>query len=131
MKLAVFSVFVVICPYLFNNLSNPLHVFLIQAFIMLFGCYINPAFPIFYKQLPIFKRFTYSSLSFALSRAGMYVIISFGIIYILEYIGQWGLLIILVPSTIAFGFGVNYFNKLENDTVDYYQKAFDAHPEKM
>lgn len=75
-KLSVFVIFVVTCPYLFYKATSSTHIFLIQSFIMLFGCFINPAFPIFYKHLPILKRFTYVSFSFALSRAVMYVITS-------------------------------------------------------
>ncbi|BBJ31328.1 hypothetical protein RAS_04370 [Rickettsia asiatica] len=46
-KLSVFAIFIIACPYLFYNATNPTYIFLIQLFIMLFGCFINPAFSIF------------------------------------------------------------------------------------
>ncbi|WP_341789724.1 MFS transporter [Rickettsia endosymbiont of Polydrusus tereticollis] len=129
-KFVIFSIFVVACPYLFYNISTPLHVFLIQSFIMLFGCFINPAFPIFYKHLPILRRFTYVSFSFAVSRASMYVITSFGIIYLIEYFSHWGLLIILLPVTIGFWFGLYHFEKLEKAAGSYPQRLFDVYQVK-
>jgi MFS family permease len=129
-KLSVFVIFVIVCPYLFYKSTNPTHIFLIQSFIMLFGCFINPAFPIFYKHLPILKRFTYVSFSFAVSRAVMYVITSFSIIYLIEYFGYWGLLFILIPVTIGFGYGVNFFQKLEQEVGNYPEKLFEVHPKE-
>jgi len=41
---------------------------------------------------------------------------SFGLIYLTKAFGYYGLLVILIPITIGFGFGLNYFYKLERET---------------
>ncbi len=118
----VFFIFVLICPYLLNNLRTPLDVFLIQAFVVLFRPDLEPAVPIFFKHFPVFKRFTYASLAHALSRAIMYIITSFGLVYLTEIWGYWGLLIIMIPASLAYGFGILYFEKLEMEVGNYPQK---------
>ena len=122
-KLLIFIPFVLVCPYLFANVGTPLQVLLIQSFIMSFGCFISPAFPILYKHLPIFQRFTYASLSFALSRALIYTVISFGLVYLTEYCDHWGLLMIMIPIIIGYTFGLSYFTKLEKEQGNYPQKG--------
>jgi MFS family permease len=112
-KLIIFMPFILLCPYLFDHLRTSFDLLLIQSFIMLFGFFMSPAFPIFYRQLPVFRRFTYASLSFALSRALIYTITSFGLIYLVKYFGNLGLLILLIPISIGFAFGVNHFEKLD------------------
>ena len=44
----------------------------IQIFTVAFGFMGLPAMPAFYRHLPIFKRFTYASFMYALSRAVIY-----------------------------------------------------------
>lgn len=121
-KLIIFSVFIVLCPYWLNNLHLPFDLLLIQSFVVLFWNDIGPAAPICYKSFPVFKRFTCASLTFALSRALMYVIISFGLIYLTKYFGHYGLLIIMIPTSIGFAYGLFHFEKLEKQAGNYPQK---------
>ena len=83
-KLVIFSIGILICPYLLESTHSPIHVFVIQSFIVLFAVDTVPAVSIFFKHFPVFKRFTYSSLIYAVSRAMMYIITSFGIIYLVR-----------------------------------------------
>lgn len=112
-KLIVFSIFTLICPFLLNNVSTSLHIFLIQSFVMLFFLSANPAMPIFLKYFPVFKRFRSASIVFALSTTFMNITISFGLIYLTEIFGHFGLQIILFPIIIGFAIGLYYFEKLE------------------
>ncbi|WP_375332746.1 MFS transporter [Candidatus Tisiphia endosymbiont of Psammoecus bipunctatus] len=121
--LLIFCLFALACPYLLNNLNSSFDVFLIQLFVMLF----IPTGPdiglsIFYKHFPVFKRFSCASLTFAISRALMYVVPSFSIIYLTEYWHHWGIMIILLPICIGFAFGLFHFEKLEKKTGNYPQK---------
>jgi hypothetical protein len=43
----------------------------------------------------------------------MYVITSFGLIYLTSWFGNWGVWVVLIPSTLGFIIGVRYFEKLE------------------
>jgi len=112
-KLLMFFLFILVCPFLLNNITIPFHLLLIQIFIVSFADVVLPAAPIFLKHLPILKRFTYSGIIYALSRALMYLITSFGIIFLTKYFGSYGFLIIIIPIIIGCYLGVNYFEKLE------------------
>ena len=81
-----------------------------------------PALPIFLRHIPVFKRFTYASFLHALSRALVSVIISFGLTYLIEYLGYWGLLVIMVPMLVGYSYGINHFRKLDIATGRYAQE---------
>jgi hypothetical protein len=49
----------------------------------------------------------------------MYIITSFGLVYLVEYCGYIGLLIIMVPVIIAYTFGITHFHKLEKGDYNY------------
>ena len=120
--LIIYSIVILFCPYWLNNLNFPFELFFIQIVIILFKYCHTSAAPIFYKSFPVFKRFTCVSVIFSVSRALMYVITSFGFIYIIDYFGNWGILIIMIPTIIAFAYGLLHFEKLEKDSRSYPQK---------
>ncbi|AFB20979.1 MFS transporter [Rickettsia canadensis] len=120
--LAIFSLFILIFPYLLNNLHTPRELLIIQSIMVIIGLGDAPAVPIFFKHFPIFKRFTYSSFLYALSRALIYVVTSFGIIYLVSYFGHWGILVISIPLSISYGFGILHFEKLEKNRENYLKK---------
>lgn len=121
-RLVIFWIFILVCPYLLNNVETSFDMLLIQSFIMFFVIDNTPASSIFLIYFPIFKRFTYATVLYALSRALMYVITSFGLVYLTEYCGNWGLLIIVIPILIGYTFGILYFEKLEIEAGNYPQK---------
>ncbi|WP_425363777.1 MFS transporter [Candidatus Tisiphia endosymbiont of Hybos culiciformis] len=117
--LILFSIFMLFCPYWFNNIHSPLELLLIQSFILLFWQCDAPATPIFYKSFPVFKRFTCASMTFTVSRALMYAITAFGFAYITEHFGHWGLWIIMVPTIVGFAYGFFHFEKLAKELGGY------------
>ncbi|WP_375330427.1 MFS transporter [Candidatus Tisiphia endosymbiont of Nemotelus uliginosus] len=119
MKIILFisSIFIIFCPYLLNNINAPYQLFLIQFVILLLECF-SPILPICYKCFPVFKRFTCVSIAFAASRALIYVITSFGFIYITDYFAHWSLLIIMIPIIIGFTYGLCHFEKLAKECDD-------------
>ncbi len=122
--LIIFSIFVIFCPYLLNNINYPYQLFLIQFFIVLFGKCINPAIPICLKSFPVLKRFTCASIIFAVSRALMYVISAFGFVYLIEYFGNWGIWFIMIPTIIGFAYGLSHFENLAKpDEIIYSKKC--------
>ena len=113
-------------PCILNNVKTSFHLLLIQSFIALFGNCAIPVTPIFYKHFPIFKRFTYSSLIYALSHSFMYIITSFGLIYLTDYLGTYGLLVIMIPMTVGYFIGLNHFENLEKQAGNYpHKNSFD------
>ena len=74
-----------------------------------------PATPILCKAFPIFQRFSVFCIIFAISRALIYVISSFGVIYLIKYFGNWGLLFLFVPVLVGYGWGLSEFIKKYNE----------------
>jgi hypothetical protein len=119
-KVWIFCPFALITPYLLNHINDPLQLFFIQSFFVLFVLSTNPATPVFYTHIPVFKRFTCGSLIYAISRAVMHVITAFGLVYLTEYFGHWGIIILIIPMSIGFAFGVYHFKRLEIEAGNYY-----------
>ena len=118
-KLLIFSIGILLCPYVLSNTNSEIYLFLVQAFVVLFAVDTVPAVAIFFKHFPVFKRFTYSSLIYAISRALMYVVTSFGIIYLTKYFSHYGLLFIMIPISIGCAFGISHFEHLEKQVGAY------------
>ena len=123
-KLMIFSVLILFSPYFLSKIASPFHLLLLQSFIVLFALDTVPAVSIFFKHFPVFKRFTYGSLIYATSRAFMYIITSFGMIYLTESFGTYGILIVITPLNIACFVGLHHFENLEKKVENYPQKAY-------
>lgn len=97
----------------FLIMKSPLQLFLIQALILILTLGAIPAAAIFIYHLPIYRRFTFASFLYALSRAVMYIITSFGLVYLGSYFGSFGLWFITLPITFAYLYGAYHFEGLE------------------
>lgn len=113
-KLLIFLGFNAFLPHLLYNANTPDQILFIQCFIVVFGFMGLPAMPVFYKHIPILRRFTYATFMYALSRAFIYVVTSFGLVYCSNYFGHWGLLIIIIPTAACFTYGLHCFETLDN-----------------
>jgi MHS family proline/betaine transporter-like MFS transporter len=107
--------FVLLSPILLNYVTTGSELMLIQILLSLALLVEFPATPIFYKYFPVFQRFTTTCFSYATSRALMYIISSFGVIYLIKYFGNLGLLFLLVPVVIGYGVGLFYFVRTEEE----------------
>ena len=122
-RIIIFSIFVIFIPYLLFNITTVKELLLIQIFICVFKPSTTPSAAIFFANFPVFKRFTYASFIYALSRALMYTITSFGLLYLTKTFDHWGLLIIFIPAVIGFSFGISHFQQLEKAAGMYPQKT--------
>jgi MHS family proline/betaine transporter-like MFS transporter len=93
-------------------LDSPIKIMCIQIYILIFAPTSFPAAAIFFMHFPIKKRFTYTSLMNSLSRALIYPLTAFGLIYIINTWGYLGLSVMLFISCMFFGLGLRYFEKL-------------------
>ncbi len=116
-KLIIFACFIFILPFIFQYSTSPAGIMLAQLGISCFGVSVLPAGPIFYSHFPVFKRFTYTGFAYALSRAIMHLTTSFGFIFLFEYLGHYGILVIMIPILIGFSFGLNHFEKLDKQNI--------------
>jgi MFS family permease len=105
-----------IFSFLLNSIT-PTYLLLFQLFIAIFAPTTFPAAAVLVKYFPIFKRFTSASLIYALSRAGMYIITSFGLNYLVEYFDYVGILIVVIPVLIGYYWGLHHFQKLEEGVL--------------
>ena len=120
----VFFLVILSSPFLLELVSTPSQLLFFPAFFVLFIPDGFPAAPILYKHFPVLKRFTYSSLLFAISRAVMTVVASFGLVYLLvEHFGYWGIPILIIPFIIGYRWGVLHFEQLELSAGNSLQKA--------
>ncbi|WP_341758571.1 MFS transporter [Candidatus Tisiphia endosymbiont of Ditula angustiorana] len=115
----IFTIGMLCSPLLLSNIKTPFHLLLIQLFFIMFGLSESPAMPIFFKHFPVLRRFTCSSFSFALSRAFMYVIVSFGLSYLIQLFGNYGLLVIMIPNCLGYRWGLSHFERLEKNDGNY------------
>ncbi len=112
--------FVCIFPFLLSNSPTASTIFFIQVIGAMIGLGGVPGVAVLVAHFPVFKRFTYISFMYAVSRSLMAVVTSFGLVYLTDYLGYWGLYLILLPVTLSFLWGVTQYEKLENLT----QKSF-------
>ena len=93
--------------------------FIFEGVITFFLLSYSSAMPICYKHFPVFKRFTYASMLYAVSRAFIYLITSFGLAYLTEYVGNWGMLAIILPVVAGFIYAIFHFERLEVAVGNY------------
>ncbi|MCE3230613.1 MAG: transporter [Alphaproteobacteria bacterium] len=107
-------------PFLIINSTNPAQLFLIQTFILIFALHDIPSCAVLISHFPLYRRFTFASVLWSLSRALMFAVPSFGLIYLGSYFGHFGLWVIALPTTFAFLYGVSHFKGLERKRNLYY-----------
>lgn len=128
-KVFLFLPFIFSLPYFLSSYSTtPFFLFLIQSFCAIFGPMMHPAPAVFLIHFPIFKRFTAVSFIYALSRSLVYVVTSFGLVYLGTWLGTWGICFILLFTTIGFLWGVLHFEKLERNFETPSQKLSSKEP---
>ncbi|MBL9029321.1 MAG: MFS transporter [Caedimonas sp.] len=116
----IISCIVLILPFMLDRVTSPTELFYLQALCIFFSLNAIPAVPILLVYLPVFKRFTCDTVIYASSRALVYFITSFGLVYLTESFGHFGLWFIMIPMCIAHIWGVQYFDKLEREQNDYH-----------
>ncbi|MBS0184846.1 MAG: MFS transporter [Proteobacteria bacterium] len=113
-KGALFLPFLVLFPFVTNDLNSSFIMLLMQCISVSLTLTPIPATAVFMQHMPVFRRFTYASLIYALSRALMAVLTSFGLVFLTDILGQWGIYFIMIPVTIGFLWGVSHFEELEH-----------------
>jgi len=108
----IFLVAMPICFYLLSKVSTTTELFRLQILFVTTSVCLDPAAAVFYKHFPILKRFRYSSFMHAISKILVYVITSFGLVY-LTNLSYYGALVIMIPLGVMFIISINHFEKLE------------------
>lgn len=103
----------ILMPISIGVINGSIQLFLIQALILILPLDSMPAQAVFVYHFPIYRRFTFASFLYALSRTLTYIITSFGLVYLGNSFGSFGLLFITLPVTFAYLYGVLHFEGLE------------------
>jgi len=103
----------ILIPISIGVINSSVQLFLIQALILFLPLDSMPAQAVFVYHFPIYRRFTFASFLYALSRTLTYIITSFGLVYLGSYFGPLGLWFITLPITLAYLYGVLHFESLE------------------
>jgi MHS family proline/betaine transporter-like MFS transporter len=107
-------ILMVALPFLVTNLTSVAQLFAIQALLLIVPFNDMPSVAVFLRNFPLYRRFTFASLLWSLSRALMFVITSFGLIYLGGCFGHYGLWLIILPTGFGFLYGINHFTELEH-----------------
>ena len=103
----------IMLPFLIMTVTSPIQLFLVQSLLIIFKLENSPCVPVFYAHFPIYCRFMSATVLFALSRALMYTITSFGLIYLVRYFGSFGIWVIALPIGIADLGSLSHYKNLE------------------
>jgi len=109
----VFLLLVVLLPFILSFSTHSFHLFLLQSLLLVAAVGAHPADSVFLTHFPVLKRFTAASFIYAVSRALIYVVTSFGLVYLTKWFGCYGVWAIALPITLSFLWGLSHFEKLE------------------
>ncbi len=118
-KLFLASIIFIFTPYILNNATTGNSILLLQLCIIFFTPDSKPAAGVFFNHFPVFKRFTYSSFLYAMSRALNYFVISFALVYLSKYFGNYGILILMCVTVGLCYYRIRRFIYLEKKIGNY------------
>ena len=104
---------VLLLPLLLTRCRFGYEIFILQVLLVIAGGGSIPADAIFIKSIKIEKRFTLLTLKYALSRVVTHVTSAFGLIYLMEWFGYWGVWGVALPIAGAYIAAVRHFERLE------------------
>ena len=113
----VFGAFILslLLPFLLNTIDNPIHLLILQSLFIFFALSGMPASAIFLIHFPVLKRFRAATFLYAMAYAFMSIITSFGLVYLVEFWGNYGFYVITIPTCLGFYWSIRHFGKLERE----------------
>jgi hypothetical protein len=113
-RASLFFVFMILFPFFIQQVSNCYELFVLQAILVALTIGDNPCAAVLIKHIPVLKRVTATSFLYATTRAVMYIITTFSLVFLTDAFGHYGLWIITIPVAGGFLWGIRHFEKLEN-----------------
>ena len=108
-------------PFFLNTLEDPIYLLVIQSLVIFFALSGMPASAIFLVNFPVLKRFKSATFLYAAAYAIMATINSFGLIYLVDFFGNYGLYAVTIPICLGFYWSISHFKKLENQNHQHVQ----------
>ncbi len=115
-RLWIFLPTILFYPYWLDIISSPAELLVFQGIIMCFGVMDVPAAGVMLTHFPVVKRFTSTGLLYAFSRIAIYILTSFGFVYLTEMMNHWGVWFLMVLLSIGFAWAIKHFERLEGLT---------------
>ncbi len=112
-RLLIFLPIIALYPYWLSIIDAPMQLLLFQIAIIALGIMDVPAAGIMMNHFPVLKRFLSTSLAYAFSRMFIYVLTSFGFVYLTDMFSDWGIWFIMLFLCLGFGWSIRYFEQLE------------------
>ncbi|WP_075261597.1 MFS transporter [Candidatus Odyssella acanthamoebae] len=112
-RLLIFWPIVLLYPYWLSIIHSPSQLLMFQFLIMVFGIMDVPAAGLMMNHFPTLKRFTSTSLIYAFSRMIIYLVTSFGFVYLTQAMSYYGIWLILAVLCLGFNWAIRYFENLE------------------
>jgi MFS family permease len=119
-KLFFYVPFLCSVPFLLTIAESSSLILFIQIIGIVLGNSTIPAKGVFLMHFGTLERFKYSAFLNGLSHVALYIATSFGLSYFRNKMGNYGILCISLPATLAFAWGVKEFIRMEKKTGDYY-----------
>ena len=116
-QLIVSAIIYLSCPFLLDNIGSPFYLGMLQIVIIILSADSKFASSALYPHFPVFHRFKATAFLYALSRALTYVVTSFGMIFLVDLIGNWGILFAMMLAILASAYGLAHFSSLEKDAL--------------
>ena len=104
---------ILIFPFAINYSSSVLSIFCLQTLFLLARGGATPADSIFVRGVNVRKRVSLITMNYALSRSVMHISSAFGLVYLTEWIGHYGIWIIAIPVSVGYVWSIRHFQKLE------------------
>lgn len=105
--------FILTTPFFLGSLNS---IIIAQTLLALLccldSCLINP---IIYKNLPIGVRFKIGALTFAFAKAIAVILVSFGLVLVKPYLGNYTILAFTLPFLIGYNIALRYFAKIDKN----------------
>ena len=112
-RLFAFLPLMLLYPYWLRLIETPAQVLIFQILILVLGVMDVPAAGLMINHFPVLKRFMSASLIYAFSRMAIYVLTSFGVVYLTGAISHWGVWWMMLFICLGFDWSIGYFARLE------------------
>ena len=123
-RLILSSILYIATPFWLEHLSNATELMVLQVLVVILSADIKFASSSVYPHFPVLQRFKSAAFLYALSRALTYIATSFGMVYLVDTLGHWGIFLSMAVVTIGTTYGFLHFRKLEKATGDLDNYAF-------
>lgn len=105
-------------PFFFTNFHSIIVIVAMQMLCTTFCITDYPGSPMIYVRFPVLERFKIILLFSGLANAMMWPLCTFGIPFLTNKFGYYGLYIVYLPITIVSIFAINYFVKVTEEKED-------------